>query len=134
MEKKIILGTLGGAVTGIVLSMLIFMTLFSGMMEKWMADNAACVLEPNMTWWIVGSLVYSLFITILLHKFGVNTFKGGAIAGAWTTFLIMLWFGIFSASTYKAYTWDWMPIDVSVNTVVGAIAGGVIGWIFGKVK
>ncbi len=134
MEKKIILGTLGGAVTGLLLSMAIFMTLMGGMMEKWLADNAACVHEPNVVWWVVGSLVFSLFITILLYKFGVNTFKGGAVAGAWITFLVMLWFGIFNASSFKAYTWDWLPIDVLVNTVVGAVAGGVIGWIFGKVK
>lgn len=134
MEKKIIFGTLGGAVIGLLLSMAIFITLMGGMMEKWLADNAACVHEPDMVWWIVGSLVFSLFVTILLHKFGVSTFKGGAVAGAWITFLVMLWYGIFNASSFKAYTWDWMPIDVIVNTVVGAVAGGVIGWIFGKVR
>ncbi|MBI5917158.1 MAG: hypothetical protein HY842_17440 [Bacteroidetes bacterium] len=134
MEKKIILGTLAGAATGIILSMVIFMVFLGSMMEKWLADNAACIHEPSMMWWIIASLVFSLFVSILLHKFGVNTFKGGATAGAWITFLIALWFGITNASSFKAYTWDWLPIDLAMNTVIGAVAGGVIGWIFGKVK
>ena len=134
MEKKIILGTLGGLVAGMVVAMVIFMGLLGGTVEKWMADNIACLHEMNMTAGIVGSLVQTLFMAILLHKFGINTFKGGAIAGAWITFFMVLWFGIWNASTFKAYGWDWLPYDVIGNTIVGAIAGGVIGLIYGKVK
>jgi formate/nitrite transporter FocA (FNT family) len=104
------------------------------MAEKWMQDNAACLNEMNPIWWIVSGLVQALFYAILLHKFGVTTFKGGAIAGAWISLLMVLYFGIANASTFKAYTWEWLPIDLAGNIVSGAVAGGVIGWIFGKVK
>lgn len=134
MEKKIILGTLGGAVTGMLVATAIFMGIFGGMMEKWMADNAACLNEMNPVWWVVSGLIISLFTAILLHKFGVNTFKGGAVAGAWITFFMVLWYDVVTASTFKAFTWDWVPIDVIGNVVTGTVASGVIGWIFGKVK
>ncbi|MCB0521678.1 MAG: hypothetical protein H6577_25950 [Lewinellaceae bacterium] len=134
MEKKILFGTLGGFVAGNVIAAAIFMGLMGGMLEKWMADNAACVHEMSMTGGLLGSLVLSLFIAILLHKFGVSTIKSGAIAGAWITFLMVLWYGIWNATTFTAYTWSWLPYDLIGNTVTGAIAGGVIGWIYGKVK
>lgn len=133
MEKKILFGTLGGFVAGALLAMAIFMGLLGGMAEKWQADFTSC-LNMNMVGGMIGSLVLSFFMAILLHRFGVSTFKGGAIAGAWITFLMVLWFGLWNASTFTAYPWSWLPYDVIGNTIVGAVAGGVIGWIYGKVK
>lgn len=133
MEKKILFGTLGGFVTGTILAMAIFMGIFGGMAEKWQAEYAAC-LNMNMTGGVVGSLVFSLLIAILLAKFGVDTFKSGAMAGTWISFLILLWFGLWNASTFTAYSWSWLPYDVIGNTIIGAIAGGVVGMIYGKMK
>lgn len=118
---------------GALLAMAIFMGLLGGMAEKWQADFTSC-LNMNMVGGMIGSLVLSFFMAILLHRFGVSTFKGGAIAGAWITFLMVLWFGLWNASTFTAYPWSWLPYDVIGNTIVGAVAGGVIGWIYGKVK
>lgn len=134
MEKKIILGTLGGLVAGTLVAAVIYMGILGSTAEKWMQDNAACLNEMNPIWWIVGGLVQALFYAILLHKFGITTFKGGAIAGAWISLLMVLYIGIVNASTFKAYTWEWLPIDLAGNIVSGAIAGGVIGWIYGKLK
>jgi hypothetical protein len=134
MVKKIIYGTLGGTVAGIIISMIFFMGIYGGMAEQWMQDYAACLKEQNYVWWIIGSLLFSLFLTILLYKFGVSNFKGGAIAGAWIFFLMTLSYGIMNASTYTAYPWSWLPYDILGNVVTGALAGGVVGWILGKVK
>jgi hypothetical protein len=134
MEKKIFLGTLGAWVAGTAVSMAIFMGIFSSMAEQWMADNKDCLVEMNMVWWFVSGLVISLLMAILLHKFGVSTFKGGAIAAAWVMLFVTLFYGIANASTYKAYPWSWLPYDLIANVVTAAIAGGVIGWIYGKVK
>ncbi len=134
MEKKILLGTLGGAVAGMAVAMALFMGLLGGMAEQWMQENAACIKEMNMVAGVAGSLVLSFFVAVLLHKFNISTFKSGAIAGAWITFLVVLWYGIWNASTFTAYAWNWLPYDVIGNTLAGAVAGGVTGWIFGKVK
>lgn len=137
MEKKILFGTLAGAITGTVLAMAVFMGLLGSMSEQWYADNVGCVKqmdEAPMWAMIVASLVQALFVAILLHRFGVNTFKGGAIAGGWITFLMALWFGLYTHSTFNAYPLSWLPIDVLSNTVIGAVAGGVIGWVYSKMK
>lgn len=137
MEKKILFGTLAGAVTGTVLAMAVFMGLLGSMSEQWYADNVGCVkqMDEAPVWaMIVASLVQALFMAILLHRFGVNTFKGGAIAGGWITFLMALWYGLYTHSTFNAYPLSWLPIDVLSNAVIGAVAGGVIGWIYGKIK
>jgi hypothetical protein len=134
MEKKIIFGTLGGAVAGLLVATVIYMGLLGSRAEQWQADNAACLNEMNPVWWLVASLVQALFYAILLHKSGISTFKGGAVAGIWITFLTVLYFGITLASTFKAYRWSWLPIDLMGNVVSGSIGAGVIGWIFGKVK
>ncbi len=134
MEKKIILGTLGGAVASMLVTGIFFAGLLGSTAEKWMQDNAACLKEMNMMWWVAASLVQCLFMAIVIYKFGAGTFRSGIVAGAWITFFITLWYGIYTASTYKAYTWSWLPFDLVGNTIAGAVAGGVIGWIFGKVK
>lgn len=134
MEKKILFGTLGGLVAGTVLAMVIFMGIFGGMAEQWMAEHGDCLKEMNPALGILASLFYSLLIAILLHKFGISTFKSGAIAGAWITTLMVLSYGIMNGSTYTAYPWNWLPYDVIANTIIGAVAGGVVGWIYGKVK
>lgn len=134
MGKKLILGTLAGTIAGMVFSMAVFMGLMGDMADQWMKDNEGCVKEMSMVWWVIGSVVISLFVTILQIKFGINTFKGGAIAGTWITFFVVLWYAILSVSTYTAYPLDWMPIDVLVSTLAGTVSGGVIGWVLGKVK
>jgi len=134
MEKKIIFGTLGAWVVGTLVSMAIFMGVLGSQAEQWMATYKDCLNEMNTVWWFVSGLVISLFMAILLHRFGVSTFKGGAIAATWVMFFIVLWVGIMNASTFKAYPWSWLPYDVISNVLTAAIAGGVIGWIYGKVK
>ena len=134
MEKKILLGTLGGTIAAMLIAGIIFAGLLGKTTQTWMQENAACLNELNMVWWVAGSLVQGLFLAILIQKFGISTFSSGAVAGAWITFFMILWFGIFNASTFKAYTWSWLPLDLIGNTIAGAVAGGVIGWIYGKVK
>lgn len=134
MEKKILFGTLGGAVTGTLMSMVIYMGIFGGMTEQWMAEHGSCLKEMDTTWWFVGGLLQGLFYALLLHKMGVNTFQGGMIAGGWISFLLTLFIGISMASTFTAYPWSWLPYDVGSNTIIGILAGGVTGWIYGKLK
>lgn len=134
MTKKLLLGTLGGALAGVLFSMIIYMGFMQGMSEQWMKEFESCLKEMNMIWWIVGSIIMSLFVTILFIKLGVNTLKGGAITGTWITFFMMMWYGIFNASTFTAYPWEWLPIDLIINTVTGTVAGAATGWILGKVS
>lgn len=134
MVKKILLGTLVGFIVGSVVSGAIYMGLFGEMGEQWMKDYADCLKEMNYTGWVLGSLVYSIFIAILLHKFDNNDFKSGAFSGAWVSLLMASWYGIWNASTFTAYTWEWLPFDVIGYIVTTALVGGIVGWLYGKLK
>ncbi len=134
MEKKILFGTLGGALAGFIASMIVFMGIFGGMAEQWMAEHGACLKEMNMVWWVVATLFYGLLYAWLLHKLGADTFKSGALNAMWVALLIGLIMGLSNASTYTAYPWSWLPYDVISNVITTGIAGGVIGWIYGKMK
>lgn len=134
MEKKLVFSILGGTITMLISGMILFAGLLGGSMEQWTQENAGCLKEMSMIWWVVGSLIGSVFMAILIQKFGRTTFLKGAIDGAWITFFMVLWYGVFNASTFTAYSWDWLPFDVLGNVVCGSLAGGVIAWILGKVK
>ncbi|MBK9257838.1 MAG: hypothetical protein IPM42_20480 [Saprospiraceae bacterium] len=134
MEKKILFGTLGGAITGTVVSMAYYMGIFGSMAEQWMADNSACLKDMNPTWWFVGAILQGLLFALLFHKMGINTTKSGAFAGGWIAFLIAAFIGISMASTYTAYPWSWLHYDLLGNTISSSAAGAVIGWIYSRVK
>jgi hypothetical protein len=110
------------------------MGIFRGLTEQWQAEHGACLKEMNMLFGLLGSLSFSLLMALLFHKLGINTFRSGAITGTWITLLNMLWFGLWNGSTFTAYPWSWLTYDVIGNTIVGAVAGGVVGWIYGKMK
>lgn len=137
MDKKLIFGTLAGTVVGFVVSTAIYMTILAKQSEEWMAANAACVKqmdEAPMWAMILGGAVLSFFTALLLKRFGVSTLKGGAITGAWITFIMFLWFDLWNFATFKAMELSWIPIDLITSTITGAAVGAVIGWIYGKVK
>ncbi len=134
MEKKILFGTIGGAVAGTIVSMAIYMGLFGSMAEQWMAEHGTCLKEMDPTWWFLSAIVHGLLYSLLFHKMGINTPKIGAVTGAWVALLIALFMGISMASTYTAYPWDWLPLDIAGNTVASGAAGAVIGWIYGRIR
>ena len=134
MEKKILFGTVGGAVAGTVVSMAIYMGIFGSMAEQWMAEHGACLKEMNPTWWFVSAIVHGFLFALLFHKMGINTAKNGAVTGGWIAFLIATFIGVSMASTYTAYPWSWLPYDILGNSVAGSAAGAAIGWIYSKVK
>ena len=135
MEKKIILSTLAGTVTYFLIGGLVFGLLLANMMAEWTKALGDCAVTGQpYAQIILANLVMALLLSIVLNKFGVNTFKGGLMTSAWIVFLIAIWFDIWMFATLKAMTVNIMLIDVIANTAVGALSGGVIGWVLGKVK
>ncbi len=135
MEKKIILSTLAGTVALFLVGGLIFGLALASMMEDWMKALGDCAVTGQpMLQIALANLVMALLLSILLNKFGVNSFKGGAINAAWIAFLIIVWFDIWMFATLKAMDFKMMMMDVIGNTLTIALGGGVIGWALGKVK
>ena len=135
MEKKVIFSALGGAVTLFLLGGLVYGLLLADMMAEYMKAGEACMnQEMPMGIIAVANLVQGVLLALVLDKFGISTFKGGAIAGAWITFLLVLWFDLWMKASFNFFSTNLMVIDIVINTIMGAVAGGVIGLILGKVK
>ena len=129
--KKLLTGTVVGAVVGLIAGYLLF-----GMaLSSFMAENASATKEPDMLWLIFGHLAYAALLTyIFLQWAGIKTAATGAKAGA----IIALLSGL-------AFNWIWhgtsdlFPggcvatlIDAAGGAVVWAIGGAAIGWVLGR--
>ena len=135
MTKKILLATLGGAVVLFLLGGLIYGLLLADMLAGMMEAGKACMNDPiSMPWIIVANIVQALLLAMVLDKFGISTVQSGAIAAAWITLLIGVMFDSWMFAQFNFMTTNMMVIDVIANTLMGALAGAVIGWILGKVK
>lgn len=135
MYKKVILSALGGAVAFTLLGGLIFEVLLKDLMAEMMAAMGSAVNpEPSIVLVILANLTLSVLLALLLNRFNVSTFNGGAMASVWIVFLIILWFDIWMFATFSFMTPKMMAIDIVSNTITGTLAGGVIGWIQGKVN
>lgn len=135
MTKKIILSTLAGAVTLFLLGGLIFGVLLAAPMAEFMKAFEACAhAVPPMQFIIFANIAMALMYSLILNKFGISTFKGGLTAAAWISFLLIFWFDMWMFATFTGMNVQMMVFDILGNTAVGALAGGVIGWVLGKVK
>lgn len=135
MYKKVILSALGGTVALTLLGGLIFEVLFKDAMAEMMsAMGSAANANPDIVLILLANLTMSVLLALLLNRFNVSTFQGGLMGSVWVVFLIILWFDIWMFATFNFMTPKMMAIDMVSNTVMGALAGGVIGWIQGKVS
>jgi len=135
MGKKVALATLAGFVTLFILGYLVYEVLMKGSMAEMQAAAGACMsTEPAYAYIIVATLVQSLLISLVLYKFNATTFQSGLMNSAWVVLLICLWYDIWFLTSMPWFTNNMAIMDVVMNTVQSAIAGGVIGWVLGKVK
>lgn len=135
MAKKVAIGTGVGFVTLFILGYLVYEVLMKGSMAEMQAAAGACMsTEPQFAYIILATLVQSLLISMVLYKFNVASFQGGLINTAWVFLLIGLWYDIWFHAAMPWFTTNMAIMDVVMNTIQSAIAGGVIGWVYGKVK
>ncbi len=135
MIKKILLSTLAGAVALFLLGGLIFGVLLAAPMAEFMKAFEACAHPvPPMQFIVFANIAMALLLSLILSKLGISTFTGGLKAAAWIVFLIILWFDMWMFATFSGMTVQMLLFDIIGNTTIGTLAGGVIGWILGKVK
>lgn len=134
MYKKILLSTLGGAVALFLIGGLVFEVLlkdYSSEMAK--SLGSAANTNPSVIVIALAQTSIALLLSILFYKLKINLFSSGLLNGAWIMFLIMLWFDFWMFATFNFMTTNLMLVDVVSNTAFGAIAGGVIAFIQGKI-
>jgi hypothetical protein len=137
MEKKILIGTILGAIAGTIITSIWFMGIFGSQAEKWMTENAACVKQMNempMWAWILATLLMGFLGALTLHKLGIHDVKKGALTGLYLFALVSAIIGLFFYVTLKNYELSWLPIDILGNSLGGLAGGAAIGWWYGRAK
>ena len=137
MYKRIGLSTLGGGITLFVLGGLIYAVILAGFFAAQTTEAGTAVMKnpPNMLGIVVSNFSLAVLMAIIFHRWAnITTFQTGAMAGALITFLVALSYDVMIISTTTMMTPMAAVVDIVVYTAMGAVAGGVIGLILGRVK
>jgi len=128
--KKFALGTLAGGVAFFLLGWLLYGMLFMKFFEA-NAGTATGVNKVEMDWLflILGNLCSGAFFTFIFMRWaGVNTLMGGLKAGATIGLLFSASVDLMMYGTTNISNLTATIADIAIWTVMGALAGAVIGW------
>ena len=134
--KSFITGTVTGAVGFFLVGFLFYGFILVDFFEA-NAGSATGVMkdQPNMALLFLGELAWgALFTYIYLQWANIRTFATGAKAGAILGFLLGLGFNLISVGTANVMNLTGALVDSVVQLVMGAVAGGLIGLVLGKVS
>lgn len=132
---KLALGTVVGGIVYFLLGWLVWGMLLTDVFT-W-PDGIREVVERKpedfgMGLMVASSLIWALFLTWTLNKFGNTSFQSGATNGAIIGALISLAYGLSFAAMYTYGSVNNTLIDTLANAVVNAIVGGLIAWLLGR--
>src|SRR5687768_4314136 len=135
MNIRTLVATLAGAVVLFFGGWLIFGLLLANYMKANTVQYAGLMKEPmpDMIPLALANLALAwLFAFVFDYWAGIRTFVTGLKGGALITLPIMLWIDLQFMAFMNLYT-SIVPliIDIIAATVLGAIAGGVVGLVLG---
>ncbi len=133
--KSIIAGVLAG-VTMFFLGWLIYGILFADTMASY-AGSAKDAMRPmaeiNFPFLAVANLVGGLFLAYVFSNWAkIFTFSGGVKAGAIIALFTVISFDFGMYATTNLMMLPGIGLDIVLNTVISAVAGGVAGWWLGR--
>ena len=133
MSKRALLAALAGAVTSFLAGWLIYGILLMDFYKANTTVYEGLMKEPPVLWGIfVSGFCSSLLFSLIFDKWAnIRSFAGGAMAGAWIGFLIMLGFDFSFYSFFNLYPPSVLAVDIVVGTGFNAFIGGVIGLVLG---
>ncbi len=135
MVTRLIVASFVGGIVMFFLGFLIYGLALETFMKENTVQYVGLIREPpNMVMIGVANLVYGLLLAFVADYWArVRTFAGGAKVGAIVSFLIALWINSMFEAFWVLYI-GFLPVlvDIVATTVMGAIAGGAIGVVLGK--
>lgn len=138
MNIRILVATLAGAIVFFFGGWLIFGLLLANYMKANTVQYAGLMKEPmpDMIPLALANLALAwLFAFVFDYWAGIRTFVSGLKGGALITLPVVLWIDLQFLAFMNLYTGIApLVIDVIAATVLGAIAGGVIGLVLGKLS
>ncbi len=135
--NKILLGALAGGVVYFLLGWLVYGILladFANAYPELKPESVTDITRSPMVMWAMaaGCLVYGLLLAVIFGRWAsISTFAAGAKAGAVIALLMALAFDLIWYSLLKTISLNGVLIDPLIACVLGAITGGVIGWVLG---
>lgn len=136
MNSKTIIAAVIGGLALFLLGWLLYGMLFketlagmTGSAGNWMRA------DDDLVFWALGlgNLIIAYLIAWIFSAWaGINTFGGGAQAGAMMGFLFALGFDMICYATSNMITLSGALLDVGISVVMWGIAGGLIGWWLGR--
>ncbi len=138
MLTRILAATVAGGITFFVLGFVIYgLILDERVMKPNMNTFPGLMNEmPNWIPLVLANLVSALLLAYIFDKWAsISTFVGGLKGGAVVYFLIALSFQLMFLAFMNLHK-NYIPMvaDIIGSTVLGAIAGGVIGQVLGMMK
>ena len=130
---------LAGIVAGVVFFLLGWV-IYGMLLANYMTDNTlagSMRAENEMIWWalILGNLASGFLLAYILGKAGASTIGSGAGIGLVVGLLMSLSFDLTMYGTSRIITnAQFIGVDVIASAVISAIAGGVVGWVYGMKK
>jgi len=127
---------LAGLIAGIVAFMFGFLT-YGFLLEDFFLANAGTAKGVErgeglmMIPLIIGHLAWGLLLAYIIGKVGgIDSFVDGAIVGAILGFLGTAAVDLVSYSTTNLTTLKGTLVNIVVLTLLSAIIGGIVGWIY----
>jgi len=135
MVARVVAATFAGGVVMFVLGFLIYGIALDAFMKANMVQYTGLIKEtPDFILLGVANLTYAFLLAFIADYWArVRTFAGGAKLGAIVAFLFALTLDLMFMAFMNLYSGFLVVIvDIIASTVMGAIAGGVIGLVLGK--
>ncbi len=138
MLMRVLAATVVGGITIFVLGFLIYGLLLDPYMKANMVEYAGLIKDPPGWAALVGAnMANALLFAYIFDKWaGIKTFVGGLKGGAIIMFLISLTLDLQFLAFMNLWKGGPLPIVVDIigATVLGALAGGVIGAVLGMMN
>lgn len=138
MITRIVLATLAGGIVMFVMGFLIYGILLDAFVKANMTAEAAKLLQdpPNLALLFASNLVFAWVLAFIFERWAsIKTFVTGMIGGAIITASIALAIDLQLAATMNMMSgFLLILVDTLAVGVLGAVSGGVIGVVLGKMN
>lgn len=136
MLSRLLAATIAGGVAFFILGFLIYGLLLDPLVMKPNMNTYPGLMVDPPVWipLVLANLVSALLLAYIFDKWaGIKTFMGGVQGGAVVWFLMSLAFQLMFIA-FMNLSKNYIPpiADVAGSTVMGAIGGGVIGAVLGR--
>lgn len=137
MNTRVIVATVAGGAALFLLGFIVYGLLLEGWMKTQMVQYQGLMnATPNFVTLIIANIVWALLVALIFDRWAtISTFVGGLIGGAMITFFMGLYYDMMSVSFMNLYSgFTPVVVDVIAFTVIGALAGGVVGAVLGMMN